>query len=89
MTRGVEWNKRFLEKFNELAMLSELEYKVLETRIKGYTITQQAHELHVSESTVKRTIATIKKKYDRAQPLAADILPIIKSSKEEVYMDTH
>ena len=44
------------------AMLSEELIKILEMKIKGYSITKIAMELNMSESTVNRRIKILKKK---------------------------
>lgn len=88
MAHQVEWTRIILEEFIELACLTETEEHIMRTRLKGWTITKQAMELHMSESNVKKIIARLKKKYDIAQKNSV-ILPKRKSSKEEEYMDTH
>lgn len=77
-----------MEEFNRLAMLSEEEYSIMETRLMGWTITKQSMELCMSESKINKIIARLKKKYDSVQPYS-DILPVRKNSAQEIYMDTH
>lgn len=89
MAKRVSWNKVSFETFCELGMLSELEKRVLETRIQKWTRTKQARELHISKATLDRMISAIKKKYDEVQPLAPDILPVRTSSHIEEYMDNN
>ena len=60
----VIWTRKALDKFTELAMLTELEVQIIETRVKGMTISQQAIHFGMSESSVCRVIKNIKKKYD-------------------------
>ena len=67
-------------------MLSDFEKSVLETRIKGYSIIQQADMHRCSESTISRTIAILKEKYDAVQPYS-DKLPVRKTSAKEKWMD--
>lgn len=88
MSKQVAWNRPLLEEFNRLAMLSEEEYAIMETRLKGWTITKQSVELCMSESKINKMIARLKKKYDSVQPYS-DILPPRKQSAQETYMDNH
>lgn len=87
MAKGVSWNKKSFDTFAELAMLTDDEKSVLETRIKGWTRTKQSRELNISLATLDRIISRIKKKYDEVQPQVPDILPVRRYSKEEEYMD--
>lgn len=90
MSKQVDWNKSLYDTFCELALLSDEEKMILLTRIKdNWTISKQAMELGMSESTVKRKIAIIKKKYDRVQKLDPDRLPKRRKSSQEEYMDNN
>lgn len=86
MSKQVAWNKIILEEFISLACLSKTEEMIMRTRVSGWTITKQAYELHMSESSVKRIIARLKKKYDKVQKYSA-LLPPRKNSVEETYLD--
>ena len=86
MAKQVNWNEIIYGEFCKLAMLNGLEREVLRTRIMGYSITQQAMEFNVSESTVNRIIRELKKKYDAVQPYS-DKLPVRRSSAAEKWMD--
>lgn len=88
MTKQVPWGKVILETFIDEAVLTKEEEMVIRTRVAGWTITRQAMELGMSEATVNRIIARLKKKYDVAQKYSA-ILPPRKESAAELYMDTH
>lgn len=88
MTKQVAWSKIILEEFISEALLTEEEEIIMRTRIKGWTITKQSMELGMSEAKVNKIIAELKKKYDNVQKYNP-ILPPRKSSKEELYMDTH
>lgn len=88
MSKQVPWNKIILERFIELAALTEDEEAIMRTRVAGWTITKQAMELCMSKSTVNRIIERLKKKYDDVQKYDP-ILPPRKSSAQELYMDTH
>lgn len=74
MSHQVKWNSAILEAFIKEACLTETEEVIIRTRVRGYTITQQAYMLHMSESNVKKIIARLKKKYDNAQKVS-NILP--------------
>ena len=89
MSHQVPWTKKLMEDFIEEGMLTDDEAFILRTRVKGWTVTQQALELHKSESTVHKMIRKIKIKYDRVQNQDPDKYPIRFKSKEELYMDTH
>lgn len=89
MSKQVPWTKDVLNNFCEMAMLSETERFIMETRVKGWTITRQALELNCSESSVHRQINILKKKYDIVQKEHPDMFPIRKTSAAEIYMDTH
>lgn len=88
MAKQVPWNKPLLDEFNYLAGLSADEYKLMETRMQGYTRTQQADMLQMSVQSIDRMIARLKIKYDNVQPYS-HILPQRKSSAKETYMDNH
>ncbi len=90
MTKQVDWNKSIYETFSDLAMLSEDERKILLTRIRdNLTISQQANLFGMSERTIKRKIADMKKKYDKVQLLVPDKLPKRRKSSIEDYMDNN
>lgn len=90
MSKQVDWNKHIYDTFCELALLSEEEQKILLTRIRNnWTISRQASEFGMSESSIKRKIAILKKKYDRVQKLAPDRLPKRRKSSIEDYMDNN
>ena len=87
MAKQVPWNKIIVERFIELAMLEgTLSEKILRMRVAGWTIRRQALEFNVSESTVHRIVADLKKIYDNVQKYDP-VLPKRKASKTELYMD--
>lgn len=88
MAHQVPWNKKIVETFISEGMLSSDEAFIIRTRAMGWTVTKQARELCVSESTVHNMIALLKKKYDIVQAYNPD-LPPRKQSAKETYMDTH
>lgn len=89
MAHQIVWTKRIYEAFVEEGFLNEFELKVLKTRVvDGMTITQQMAYLNCSKSTVDRTIAKLKNRYDEVQKHRPD-LPVRTSSKTEDYLDTH
>lgn len=70
----LNWNKLMLDEFCDLALLSDVERFLIESRIKGMTICQQADELNLSVSSVNRMIRKIKDKYNEVQRFS-DVLP--------------
>lgn len=57
-----DFTKDEYETISEQLMLNDELKKILEMRIKGYSIVQMSMEMNMSEATIKRRIATIKKK---------------------------
>lgn len=88
MAKQVEWTKHIVAVFEEEAMLSEIEKAILETRVRGIPISQQAIMFNMSESSVNRIIKTLKLKYDCVQHYHPD-LPVRRKSREEIYMDNN
>lgn len=89
MAHQVKWNKKVFDIFVSEAMLSDFEIQVLETRIKGWSIVKQCIEFSCSESTINRTVALLKQKYDNVQKHHPDELPPRRFSMKETWMDTH
>lgn len=88
MTKQILWTQVSLDEFIRLGALTEDEEKIIRSRVKGMTVTQQAREFGMSESSVARIIRRLKDKYDAVQPYS-DKLPPRRSSAKEDYMDTH
>ena len=86
MTKELLWNRQVADEFEEKALLSEREVLILETRLQGLTISEQAELLGVSASTVNRIIKRLKQKYDSIQPLSPT-LPKRKKSAKEVFQE--
>lgn len=82
-----KWTRKQTELFVREAQLDELEKGILETRIAGMTIKEQALYFSLSESSVSRVIARIKELYDMVQKEYPEQLPIRYRSKQEEYMD--
>lgn len=61
----IELNKKEYEKLVNDLMLNEELAKILEMRIQGYSITQMALELNLSEPTINRRTKELKKKIKR------------------------
>lgn len=72
--KDIIWNKIILNEFIDLACLTEMEEKILRTRIAGKSRVQQSMEFNISISTVDCIIRTINQKYDMVQPYST-ILP--------------
>lgn len=85
----VKWTKRTYDIFVEEAFLTADEKYILDSRIKGETVTQQCIALNVSRATVNRYIKNIKEKYDIIASHHPDIFPKRYKSKEEEYMDNN
>lgn len=77
------WNKVIINEFIELACLSETEEMILRTWAKGWSITKQSMEFHLSESSIKKIRARIKLKYDNVQKYS-NILPL-RGIKNSIY----
>lgn len=88
MAKQVPWNKIILERFIELASLTEIEERIIRTRVAGWTITKQSLKFNLSVATVNNIIKRLKVKYDNVQKYDP-ILPPRKFSVKETYMDTH
>lgn len=67
MKKDILWNKVLLEEFVSIASLTDLEEKVLRSRLQGYTIAEQSDLFNVSISTINRTLKSIDEKYDDAE----------------------
>ncbi len=57
-----EFTQEEFENITKKAMLNEELSKILEMKIKGYSITKIAIEMNMSEPTVNRRIKILKKK---------------------------
>lgn len=69
MTNEVIWTKLVLERFIQLANLTEEEEIVIRTRAAGWSRVKQAMELNISISGIDRIISRLRKKYDEVQRL--------------------
>lgn len=63
MTNEVIWTKLVLERFIQLANLTEEEEIVIRTRAAGWSRVKQAMELNISISGIDRIISRLRKKY--------------------------
>lgn len=88
MTKQVIWTKLIVEEFVKEGCLTKEEEEVLRTRASGYTITQQAMKLNMSEAKVSKIIARLKVKYDEVAKYNP-LLPPRKASAQETYMDNN
>lgn len=82
MAHQVAWNSVILEEFIKIGGLTEFEEIVLRTRVKGYSVTRQALELNVSESTIARATKRLKLKYDNATKYSKILPPRVFSCNE-------
>ncbi|MCQ2465729.1 MAG: hypothetical protein MJ095_09115 [Oscillospiraceae bacterium] len=88
MSKQVIWTKFILETFIREGCLNEFEAEIMRTRIDGMTVLQQSLRMNCSKSTVEKTIAKLKVRYDEVQKRCPE-LPVRRSSAQELYMDTH
>ncbi len=84
MAKQVIWTKTVLETFIREAELSELEEKIIRTRVKGWSRTRQALTFNLSLSTLDRSIRALKAKYDAVQKEHPE-LPERKENAKELY----
>lgn len=89
MACQVPWNERILNDFISLACLSDEEAYIMRTRAKGFPVSKQATDLCLSESTVAKRIALLKRKYDKVQAEYPDKFPPRKFSAKETWLDTN
>lgn len=67
MRKKILWTKRLYNDFLEDAILTDLERKVLYSRVlekDKWTIIKMAMEFHVGRSTINNAISSIRRKYD-------------------------
>lgn len=83
MTKEVIWTKMVLEAFIEEGNLNPRQEFIIRTRAKGYSISKQADELHLSIDQVNKDIAELKRIYDATQK-HSKILPKRVKNKEEL-----
>ena len=65
--KDIVWNKILLEEFLSIATLTEIEEKVLRSKLAGYNISQQADIFNMSVSSINRVLKSIDEKYDDAE----------------------
>ena len=70
-------------------MLSASDQKILELRIREYSLTQISMELGYSKSTVSSRVKKLLEKYDEVQKLPESGLPPRYLSDKEQWMNTH
>ena len=78
--KDIVWNKILLEEFLSIATLTEIEEKVLRSKLAGYTISQQADIFNMSVSSINRVLKSIDEKYDDAEKYSF-ILPYRKKKQ--------
>lgn len=84
---SVSWTDEVFEKFIDMADLTEFEQEVLESRIEGLTIKEQAEHLHCSTSKISSAIKRIKLMYDSVQLQCPETFPKRRISDKEKYLD--
>lgn len=84
--KQILWTKKILETFIKEGILTDEEKEVLLLRVQGYTITEQAEKLNISESKVNRITRRLKIKYDALQETMKE-LPKRKETTKELYRE--
>lgn len=84
MTKQVFWTKAVIDAFIEEGNLNERQIYIIKTRAQGYTIVNQAEELHLSIDQINKDIAQLKKIYDITQK-TSKILPVRKKNKLHLF----
>lgn len=62
--KWITWTKPLVEAFIEEGNLNERQIFLLRTRVKGYTIAEQARLLNLSVDQINKDIAKLRKIYD-------------------------
>lgn len=88
MILNVHWTKTSLEKFIEEALLTDIEEKVLRTRLAGWSIVRQSIELGLSTATVSRIVNKIVEKYKVVQPKFPEMFPPYRETVYEQALNT-
>ena len=87
MILKVPWTKTMLNKFIDEALLSDVEEKILRTRIAGWSIIKQSMEMGISTASISRIIKNIQTKYMIIQPQFPNVFPPLKIGKYEQALD--
>lgn len=90
MAHQVIWTSKVLSDFIAFGNLNELQSQIMIHRCKNITVIQMSQMFNVSESTIHREIAKIKKIYDAVQSEHPDKFPPRKKSAKdyaEKYVD--
>lgn len=82
MTKQVFWTKKILEAFIEEGNLNSRQEYIMRTRAMGYSIVQQAENLHLSVDQINKEIALLKRIYDATQITSSILLPRKNNFKE-------
>ena len=88
MGQIIVWTPKLIEEFKKSSCLTELEEKILDTRIALISRTSACMLLNISSSTYDRAVKKMKIKYDLAQKENPN-LPPRKFSQKEVWMDSN
>lgn len=89
MDRKIVWTKRTFEFFVEHGKLNQFQREVLETRIAGMTITQQAFYHQCSTATISRCLKDIRAIYVVVQREYPEVLSPMRTCAQEEWQDTH
>lgn len=87
MAHQVIWTRRVYEFFCDAANLPQIDRQILAQRIGGMTIKEMTFFYGLSESSINKRIARMKRLYDEVQKEYPDDLRPRRSSAAETYMD--
>lgn len=70
----VPWNRVIVDEFVSLALLNEVDERIIRTRAAGWSQVKQSIALNMSSATLERRVRKLKEKYAAMLPYS-DILP--------------
>lgn len=70
----VPWNRVIVEEFVSLALLNEVDERIVRTRAAGWSQVKQCMTLNMSSATLERRVRKLKDKYAAVLPYSS-ILP--------------
>ena len=79
--KDVLWNRIILDEFIRLAMPTEFEIRLIQSRMADQSRVQQSFEFSRSLPRVDAAIKSIRQKYDAVQPYSSILPPRKKSLK--------
>ena len=70
----VPWNRVIVDEFVSLALLNEVDERIIRTRAAGWSQVKQSIALNMSSAPLERRVRKLKEKYTAMLPYS-DILP--------------